>query len=159
MTVMGCIFSLVTHFNFIHLIGRFYMISRICLGLVVLCTLSACANLNSSSRLLSVIPDGEWRLLSITGEPVSADPALDMTVDGEKLYGYSGCNRYRGLQQTDQALSVGPLIATRMFCQKGADIETAYFAALEKTVKVELKAEQLTLLDADLRPLLVFVAK
>jgi heat shock protein HslJ len=80
--------------------------------------------------------DGAWRLVEQDGAPLPAgEHAPTLTIKGNVVTGFGGCNRYRGeLRETAPGEFVpGPhaLIATRMACPGAATvIEDAFLAAL-----------------------------
>ena len=81
--------------------------------------------------------------------------------DGE-VSGSTGCNSYSGPFETDgDALSIGPLAATEMFCEEPEgvmDQEQAFLAAMENAAVYELAEDRLTLRDADGATQVTFVA-
>ena len=85
---------------------------------------------------LAPLEGREWvlRRLSST-EAAPAEPEGTLVVDGDRVSGSSGCNRYHGSVgegETATSLTVGPLAATRMACPpERMDLEQRYTAALQ----------------------------
>ncbi len=83
-----------------------------------------------------------------------ADPAegtiLSATFDGEEVTGSAGCNNYFGAYTTDgDAISIGPLASTQMFCEGGMDEETAYLTAIQTADSFEISGDTLELKQGD----------
>ncbi len=60
-----------------------------------------------------------WVLESLTGgDPALPEPTVTLAVEGERILGSAGCNRYQGafLNPDRTNLQVGPLMSTRMAC-------------------------------------------
>jgi heat shock protein HslJ len=78
----------------------------------------------------------EWELLAIDGELVDFTATLTFG-DGGKLSGKAPCNRYGGQNQANlPALTLGPLMATRMACDRLAE-EQRYFDALAAMTRID----------------------
>jgi len=105
----------------------------------------------------------EWELSTINGSAPIADefnnglPTINFTTDN-KVNGKGGCNGYSGTYTlTDKgALTLGPLMSTKMFCPGGG--ENKYMAALQKANTTKVANGKLILLD-DTEELLVFTKK
>jgi len=76
-----------------------------------------------------------WRLTQLGREaPVPKGVEVTMTVDGEKISGSAGCNRYFGTirEPARRELAIGPIGATRMACpEPGMGTEDRFLSALE----------------------------
>ncbi len=78
-------------------------------------------------------------------------------VDGQ-LTGFGGCNQYSaGYELDGQALTMGPIISTKMFCEGASDREAQYLGLLERVAGYEVDRESLRLVNADGEMLLGFV--
>jgi heat shock protein HslJ len=98
--------------------------------------------------------------LTINSQPVPLSQlllTLQFGPDG-KLNGQGGCNDFFGSYQVDSdgSLTLGPIGATRMFCQEGMELENAYFQALESVSKFRTEQGKLYLSSADGKTTLVF---
>ena len=61
--------------------------------------------------------------------------------------GSAGCNRYSASYRlSGDSLSFGPAISTKMACEQGMDLETAWLGALAKVVSYSATDSTLTLL-------------
>jgi heat shock protein HslJ len=85
---------------------------------------------------LATLEGREWVLRKLSStENAPAEPEVTLTVDGDRLSGSSGCNRYNGTIETGEtatSLVVGPLATTRMACPPELmDLEQRVTAALQ----------------------------
>ena len=126
--------------------------------LPALLLLAACAT-TGGARLESTY----WKLVGLEGVPLTPTqreahfilrPA-DMRVSGS-----GGCNGIGGSYKLDgDRLSFGQMIRTMMACPTGMEIENAFLVALGKTRSARVSGQELTLLDAEGRPLARFEAQ
>ena len=84
---------------------------------------------------LATLEGREWVLRKLSStEAAAAEPEITLVVDGGRVSGSSGCNRYHGTVEqgeTGTSLAVGPLAATRMACAPELmDLEQRYTVAL-----------------------------
>ncbi len=81
----------------------------------------------------------EWRHAGTSYRPQEKAPTL--TIQGDRISGFAGCNRYSGAISTLPKLKVGPLATTRMACLgDGAQRnESAVLAVLEGAQRFKLK--------------------
>jgi putative lipoprotein len=106
----------------------------------------------SASALAQAEPlaGSEWRPTEIEGATIADDAGifLQFAADG-KVQGSGGCNNFAGSYEIDgEAISVGPLAATRMMCPGPvSDNEDRFFAALQKVAVFERERIRLTLKD------------
>lgn len=97
---------------------------------------------------------GVWRLVELDGAP-AAFP-ITLTVGAARVEGVAPCNTYFGAwSRTGDALTVGPLAATRRACPDLA-LEQTYLGLLTDTASAEGGGGALTLRDAGGRPLMRF---
>jgi len=91
-----------------------------------------------------------WILSELNGTPVQTsntdkDASLKFSPDDMRVSGSGGCNRFNGsFTMKKEALTFGPLAATKMMCPDIA-FEDAYFAALAKVKAFEVKDNALFL--------------
>ena len=93
-----------------------------------------------------------WTLTELDGEPVPDGVTVDLTFDGERISGSSGCNQYTTAATFDDGeVTVDPVIAgTMMACEPPAsDMESAYLAVLGEVSGYSVEDSTLTLVDAD----------
>lgn len=88
-----------------------------------------------------------WRLEALPGAEVVPDAAPTLELGAEGVAGTTGCNRYSGSATLDgDALSVGPLRATRRACSPPLDEQERRFVALLSAARrIELSGESLLL--------------
>lgn len=92
-------------------------------------------------------------------QEMNADGTMTASADGVISYavfedgtitGSAGCNNYNGNYETDgDSMTIGPLAATRMFCEDSMDQETAYFILLEQVDSYKISRNDLTLSSGD----------
>lgn len=77
----------------------------------------------SSVYVLDVMPGGP---------EIPADARPTIQIEDGRVTGFAGCNRYNGpIEMTDNAVSIGPLAATKMYCADKMDLETAVLQRLQ----------------------------
>lgn len=66
--------------------------------------------------------DGAWQVTRLGDEPVGADAGLVLEFHGDRLSGFSGCNRFATTYRFaisdsgKQSVSIGPIRSTRKAC-------------------------------------------
>jgi heat shock protein HslJ len=97
-----------------------------------------------------------WLVLELDGAIVQLpagerQPYLLFLQQERKVTGFSGCNEFTGgYELKGDALSFGPLAATRRFCAGAAgDIEQAFLGALGKVSGWRVEQQMLLLIDGD----------
>lgn len=82
---------------------------------------------------LTVLADIEWQVKSIKGQALADSAKLTIRLDGERVFGTSGCNRYFGSYQlTGEGLRFGAIAGTRMAClnSDASQLEQTFLSAL-----------------------------
>ena len=112
--------------------------------------LAACAGTNSAS-----LKDTSWALVSYGAidNPTPALPDVETTItfnsDGN-LNGNVGCNSFfGGYKLSGDALEVGPVGATEMYCENTMDQEMAVLMFLNGTLPFERDGNTLTIFSED----------
>ena len=114
-------------------------------------TLNPVATGGGTGRLtLATLAGTEWVLRAWDiGKPVPGEPEVTLTVQGEKLSGTSGCNRYTATVKADGApgdLSIGPVASTRMACpEPQSSVEVRVLAQLGNARKFGFLLGQLAI--------------
>lgn len=106
--------------------------------------------------------EGDWMVNGIHYPEreaiISVRGDLAVTIREGRISGHAGCNRFAGnFTVDDDAVSIGPLMGTRMFCDdpdagSGPSImeqEAALLAAFEHTTAYRLEGSRLTLVRPD----------
>jgi len=77
---------------------------------------------------------GEWIVQDIDGRGVPGVGSMTLVIDGDRISGLSGCNRYFGtVRRTGNTLAIGPLGGTRMACPPELMmLESAFLTILER---------------------------
>ncbi|AZN36153.1 META and DUF4377 domain-containing protein [Iodobacter ciconiae] len=80
----------------------------------------------------------EWQYAGVMSRSYKKVPTL--TIRGDRISGFAGCNRYSGMISTLPKLKVGPLATTRMAClgEEERRNETAVLAVLEGAKRFKL---------------------
>ena len=98
--------------------------------------------------------NGEWNVVSINGQEVTAEevPFLGMDITKKNLYGFTGCNRIMGT--LDIAAEKPGLVAfenvagTKMMC-RDMKLEDSLMKALEKVAGYDATEKGFNLLDVE----------
>ncbi|HSC78949.1 MAG TPA: META domain-containing protein [Chitinolyticbacter sp.] len=94
--------------------------------------------------------DGEYRIERVVIDGRVTKPAnarLVLSIQGERITGFSGCNRFMGpLRHQAQTIAIGPLAGTRMACLDEArgKLEADVLAALQSVNSFALEAARET---------------
>lgn len=105
------------------------------------------------------IPPHPWIATMIDGEPAAPGVRSTMRVEGTRISGSGGCNRYSG-NLLDDGGHVRPVqvAATRMACPPPQDRQDLrFFRALGRTERLAMQGDDLVLLDKDGVPLIRFI--
>lgn len=93
-----------------------------------------------------------WALREINGKTVTkADyarqiPYIEINLKNGRVMGTGGCNRLAGpVKVTDETITFGPLMSTKMACPTGLDFEASFLKALESVDTYQLDKLKLTL--------------
>ena len=110
----------------------------------------------------AALEGSHWILVSLgtlrppRGERRTAD--LTLQPDTGKAAGFSGCNHFMaGYSLDGESLAFGPIGSTRMFCEKGHELEDAYLDALQATARWRVRGDLLELYDGKGKRLARFV--
>ncbi len=94
-----------------------------------------------------------WKPIEINGKPVipadgQEEPYVILDIKGNKMHGFSGCNRFFGTYLIKGEIFVfNKMAATRMACPKGLPLEDAFLEAMRKTEAYRLQDGILELRD------------
>lgn len=106
----------------------------------------------ASGPLWTELDGTSWQLAELNGAALVDGSVITLEIDGDRVAGSAGCNRYNGQLEVDgDQLAFGPLMGTRMFCgQDGLmDQENAFQATLAAVDSFDLSGESLTLSGPD----------
>ncbi len=103
---------------------------------------------------LPILEGVEWRLASLDmDEEAPQEPAITLVIDGDRIGGSSGCNRYMGRispGRTAGDVSLGPLAGTRMACpQEIMNLEQRFLGLLGKVTRFSFHLGRLALTSVD----------
>ncbi len=131
---------------------KLFLTSRIIIALIIGLMLSACAA--TTSELI----DTNWKLTELNGQKLPAEIQITLNIKKDQAGGNSSCNTYGAdFTQTGDKLSFSQIFSTMMYCEKGMEFETDYFAALGKIKTFQLENDQLSLLDDTGNVVLIFI--
>lgn len=114
------------------------------LMLLMAVVLSAC----TKNFQIATQTDSKWVLTELVGKtlPTNQKATLNIT-GGNKVGGKSFCNSYGGnLTINGNAIKIGPLIGTKMFCQEVGDAENKYLFELEHANAATITGKKLKLM-------------
>lgn len=129
-----------------HPVGR-----TLALALVGLTALAACGS-DDGGGGTDAVTGTTWTLTELDGDSLPDGVTVDLTFDGERIAGSSGCNQYTTTATFDDGeVTIDPAIAgTMMACEPPAsDVESAYLAVLGEVAGYSVEDSTLTLVDAD----------
>jgi heat shock protein HslJ len=102
---------------------------------------------------LSDLDGSSWRATRFGPDLADAptpDQEFSLEVQGDRLAGKSGCNRYVGTWKIEEgALEIGPLASTMMWCDGLMELERSFLAGLEAARDVRRDGDRLEVLDGD----------
>lgn len=143
-------------------VATLYMTSLCALFVLAGCVSSSVTDRPDSDVVAMPLTNTYWQLVSIGTEPVAAtdseQKAHILFLDDGRVSGFSGCNQYMGdYQVTGENLLFDSMSSTRRACPDNMT-EQLLFAALAKTVGVNLEGIELRLLGETGEELAVFEA-
>jgi heat shock protein HslJ len=100
---------------------------------------------------LAELDETSWRAARFgpdLGSTAPPETEFSLEVQGDRLAGRSGCNRFMGSWSIDNGrLEIGQLASTMMFCDGLMELEGAFLAALQGARSAALDGERLILAD------------
>jgi len=115
------------------------------------------------------IPDASltetyWKLIELDGQPAvlgagGRELHMVLTGEGNRVRGFSGCNRFTGGYQSNSGkLTFTQLASTRMACREGMELEQRFLDALGRTTRFSIQGDTLAVSIGDDQPAMRFVA-
>ena len=92
-----------------------------------------------------------WKLIELDGQPVSPganqrELHMVLTSEGNKVSGFSGCNRFMGgYEQSEGQLQFGQLASTMMACMENMEQEKHFLDALARAKRFNISSESLVM--------------
>ena len=133
-------------------------------------SLSACKSCGSKTIKSSVSQEASvelagthWKLVELNGESVEGktakEPQIILDSENHRISGNAGCNLISGSYQITEPgkITFSQMIATRMMCFAGMEVENAFLQALNNVDGYTITGETLTLTVAN-APVASFVA-
>lgn len=125
--------------------------------------LAACAATEPPAPKSVTLEGTDWTLTRVGTAAVSAAPgarAPNLRLAERRAGGFAGCNRFGGAYELAGAsLRFGQMVATRMACMNGGELEQSYLDALTAVRAWQIAGNRLTLVSASGTALLDFRVK
>ena len=136
----------------------------IVLGIFALQACSTKKNKDLGSESISTINNkihDIWVAIEINGNPIEKRekmPRLELNLNTMEVFGNNGCNSISGkiTAVTEQKITFGPLISTRMMCEE-MKVPDAFDQAMQKTVSYKHANLNLTFYDNQGKELMKFL--
>ena len=107
----------------------------------------------NGAPLLSTLDGTAWRAVRFGSGLATVPPAeveFSLEIQGDRLAGRSGCNRYMGGWSSEEdALRIGQLASTMMWCDGLMELERAFLDALGAVTGAERRDGRLVLVGED----------
>lgn len=137
--------------------------AQLILVLLGLAIVSACSlDTNTKTHVAANLAGTHWNLKTLDGTTVaSGERPLSISFDENRINGYAGCNSFFGnyTASGDGVFSSGSVGTTKMACLGERDqMEQHYLEQLAQAKQYVISRDQLHLLDAQRKILLVFSA-
>jgi len=132
----------------------------VALTAVVSLSLASCASSKlSADTSTDTIKNTSWSLVSLPNQSLVPNALITLNVDNDKITGTDGCNRYNALYVlNEETLNINKNIATTMMACPEPIMQQAanYTSALTQTTGYKIEGSQLTLVNAEGKPLATF---
>jgi len=92
-----------------------------------------------------------WKLIELDGQPVllgvkQRELHMVLTSEGNKVSGFSGCNRFMGgYEQSEDQLQFGQLASTKMACMEGMEQEKLFLGVLARAKRFNISGDSLAI--------------
>jgi heat shock protein HslJ len=102
---------------------------------------------------LGDIDGSSWRATRFgveLADTPTQDQEFSLEIQGDRLAGRSGCNRFVGAWKVvDDVLEIGPLASTMMWCDGLMELERSFLSGLESARDIRRDGDRLEVLDGD----------
>lgn len=121
------------------------------LGFLVILMAFACAAQSGSGQAGEALADRDWALVALGDPPApigatAHPPTLRLDSKESRASGFAGCNRFSGsFELAGARVAFGPLLSTKMACERGMDVEARYLDALGKVDAWSVEGDELVL--------------
>jgi heat shock protein HslJ len=122
-------------------------------------TLASCATSTPLADSSESLRNTRWSLVTLPNQPLVADTLITLNFDNDKMTGSDGCNRYHTAYTLNaDKLNINKNVAsTMMACPEPIMRQaSSYIGALTQATGYKIEGQQLTLLDAEDKPLAAF---
>lgn len=92
-----------------------------------------------------------WKLIELDGQPAlpgtnQRELHMVLTSEGNKVSGFSGCNRFMGgYEQSEGQLQFGLLASTMMACMEGMEQEKLFLGTLARAKRFNISGDSLAI--------------
>ena len=106
---------------------------------------------NQSLKPNAGLTNTYWKLIELDGQPVllganQKELHMVLTSEGNKVSGFSGCNRFMGgYEQNEDQLQFGQLASTMMACMETMEQEKLFLGALARAKSFNISGESLAI--------------
>lgn len=136
---------------------------RFLMAALGLTLLAACATKEPAAPKGFTLEGTDWTLTRVGAATVAAAAgarAPNLKLAERRAGGFAGCNRFGGAYEVaGTSLRFGPMVATRMACMSGGELEQSYLDSLVAVRGWQIAGNRLTLVSAGGAALLDFQAK
>lgn len=141
-------------------------ILRCLLMMVCMFTLTACVTVTEDGAPESAgvtFTNTDWKLQHVGGESVNSDqymqPPYIIFMDDGQVTGFSGCNSFKGRYgAVEGEFRFLSMASTRKACA-GGTVELPFLTAMKLTASIEIKDDELVLLNGKGEALAIFEAE
>jgi heat shock protein HslJ len=131
------------------------------LSLVVCCTTSSSAQINSEAGKDQKITEKQWKLIELRGKPVArqkSEARFILETEKSRITGNGGCNSFSGGYELLEGnrIRFSKVVSTMMECEN-MYIEFGFLKVLETADNYTIKGDTLSLNKARMAPLARFV--
>ncbi len=125
------------------------------------CKSNAGATAESTEKEVQEKQKNTYNIITLNGKDVAAEK-LHITFDEERnsISGFSGCNTFSSKYTiTDNQISLGFPIASKMYCEKKMELEQEFFKALLEIKTKTSSGKNISLKNTDGKELLTGILK
>lgn len=108
-------------------------------------------DLLKAKEMENTLKSGDYKLISVEGESVdNPKAAFNIDIENNRISGNTGCNTFGGeLSASQDNISFGMMQVTKMYCDKGMELERKFLGNLKDIKKFSYQGNVLQLLSAD----------
>ncbi len=113
---------------------------KLILAIIMLYGLNGCAEVSTNNTKIN-LGNGKYKIkkIIINNDDVKIPQSATFNIDGDRIYGNSGCNSYfAGFSRGSDSITIGTAGATRMYCPNEEDnnFENTYLKYLNGDFRI-----------------------